>query len=242
MIRMVEDSPTRRQVLQSSLALGVLSLAGCAAPRRHVTGPPAPVWPAERRYGTDPYPRATQPPATVQLPAPAGGPRVLPRSAWTGTQPTLALANRMGRIERITIHHDAMDASGFRSAGEARQRLSDIQRVHTGNGWADIGYHYAIDPTGTIWSARPIQLQGAHVKDWNEHNLGIMLMGNFMHERPTPQALASLHALVRGESARYRVPAARISTHRELANTACPGDSLQREVDVARSRRIAGFG
>lgn len=242
MMTMVEGTPTRRQVLHGSLALGVLSLVGCASPRRHAVGPPAPVWPTNRGYAQDAYPRASAPPPIVELPAPTGAPRVMPRSAWTGSQPTLNLANRMGRIERITIHHDAMDAAGFRSPGEARQRLGDIQRAHTNNGWADIGYHYAIDPSGTIWSARPVQLQGAHVRDWNEHNLGIMLMGNFMHERPTPQALASLLSLVRGESARYRVPAARISTHRELSNTACPGDSLQREIDLARSRRIAGFG
>ena len=165
----------------------------------------------------------------------------MPRSAWTGTQPRLALANRMGRVERITIHHDAMDAASFRSAGDARGRLSDIHRVHTGKGWADIGYHYAIDPMGTVWAARPVQLQGAHVSDWNEHNLGIMMMGNFMYERPTPAALASLQSLVRSESARYRVPASRISTHRELGNTACPGDTLQRQIDMARSQRIAGF-
>lgn len=165
----------------------------------------------------------------------------MPRSAWTREQPRVALADRMGRIERITIHHDAMDAAGFSTAEQARERLSDIRRAHTNNGWADIGYHYVIDPTGTIWAARPVQLQGAHVRDWNEHNLGIMLMGNFMHERPTPQALASLRALVRSESARYRVGASRITTHRELAVTACPGDSLQRAIELARSQRVAGF-
>lgn len=220
--------------------MGVLSLAGCASPRSiHALGPPAPAWPAQRRLGSTPT--TNREPAAVDLPVPTNAPHVMPRSAWTRVQPKLALANRMGRIERITIHHDAMDAAGFSNAGQARQRLSDIRRAHTDNGWADIGYHYVIDPTGTVWAARPVQLQGAHVRDWNEHNLGIMLMGNFMHERPTSQALASLRALVRSESARYRVPAARISTHRELASTACPGDSLQRQVDAARSQRIPGF-
>lgn len=237
---MPDHAPSRRHVLSGGLALGALALVGCAPSRTSVSGPPSPVWPSRRRLGSG-YPRDAEPSTTIDVPAPGGMPRVMPRSAWTGTQPTLALANRMGRIERITIHHDAMDAAGFRSAGEARQRLSDIQRAHLGNGWADIGYHYAIDPMGTVWAARPVQLQGAHVRDWNEHNLGIMMMGNFMYERPTPAALASLRSLVRSESARYRVPAARIGTHRELATTACPGDTLQRQVDLARSQRIAGF-
>jgi hypothetical protein len=240
MIQMVEDTPTRRDFLSGTLSMSVLALAGCASSRQYALGPPAPAWPAQRRPGADPYPTRREPVA-IDLPVPTSSPQVMPRSAWTREQPTLALANRMGRIERITIHHDAMDAAGFSTADQARQRLSDIRRAHTDNGWADIGYHYVIDPTGVIWSARPVQLQGAHVRDWNEHNLGIMLMGNFMHDRPTPRALTSLRALVRSESARYRVPAGRISTHRELASTACPGDSLQREVDVARSQRVAGF-
>ena len=240
MIEMVEDAPTRRDFLSGTLTLGVLALAGCASSQNYALGPPAPVWPAHRRPGVDPYPTHRDPVA-IDLPVPASSPQVMPRSAWTREQPTLALANRMGSIQRITIHHDAMDAAGFSTAGQARQRLNDIRRAHTDNGWADIGYHNVIDPTGTIWAARPVQLQGAHVKDWNEHNLGIMMMGNFMHERPTPQALASLRAMIRSESARYRVPSARICTHRELAPTACPGDNLQRQVDTARGQRLAGF-
>ncbi|MEO1279171.1 MAG: peptidoglycan recognition family protein [Planctomycetota bacterium] len=148
----------------------------------------------------------------------------------------------MGRIERITIHHDAMPSSGFRTAADSNDRLNDILRAHRNNGWADIGYHYAIDPMGNVWAARPVQLQGAHVRDWNERNLGIMMMGNFMHEQPTPRAIAALQALVASESARYRVPSGRVATHRELANTACPGDALQRQINASRSRRDSGFG
>ncbi len=240
MIQMVEDTPTRRDFLSGALSMGVLAVAGCASSNNYALGPPAPAWPAQRRPGTNPYPTHREP-AVVDLPVPTSSPQVMPRSSWTREQPIVSLANRMGRIERITIHHDAMDAAGFSTASQARQRLTDIRRAHTDNGWADIGYHYVIDPTGTIWAARPVQLQGAHVRDWNEHNLGVMLMGNFMHERPTAQALSSLQALIHSESARYRVPAARISTHRELASTACPGDSLQRQIDAARGQRIAGF-
>ena len=216
-------------------------LTGCAPSRRSVVGAPSPVWPLETRFGGrgSDITRQPAPPAADQF---AGATQVMPRSAWTTDRPRVALANRMGRIERITIHHDAMDAAGFRSASDAKRRLSDIHRIHTdNNGWADIGYHYAIDPMGNIWSARPVNLQGAHVRDWNEHNLGIMLMGNFMYEQPTPRALASLQSLVQSESARYRVSAARVGTHRELGNTACPGDRLQAEIDGARARRVRGF-
>lgn len=203
-------------------------------------GPPSPVWPMDRPMtaGGRPTPERSVPVPATAPSTPSG---VYARSSWTSSGPNVGLANRMGRIERITIHHDAMPSAGFRSVADAKGRLNDILRAHRNNGWADIGYHYAIDPLGNVWAARPVQLQGAHVRDWNEHNLGIMLMGNFMYERPTSQALAALRGLVQSQSARYRVPAARISTHRELGNTACPGDNLQQQVDIARSQRLAGF-
>jgi len=228
-------------MLYASLALGSLAVLGCAPSRRQALGPPAPVWPLDRgpmvhRQASRATPNIKTTPPAAAVP---GG--IFPRSTWTTSGPTLALANRMGRIERITIHHDAMASSGFRTANDSKVRLNDILRAHRNNGWADIGYHYAIDPLGNVWSARPIQLQGAHVRDWNERNLGVMVMGNFMHEQPTPQALAALHGLIRSESGRYRVPAGRVGTHRELATTACPGDALQRKVDAARANRLPGF-
>lgn len=238
---LVEDPRSRREVLLGSLAVGGLLLMGCARSQRQALGPPSPVWPLQRRGLDENLSDRPGSLSATPMPLDASTPRVMPRSAWARTGPTLSLANPMGRIERITIHHDAMDASGFRNQADASQRLSNIQRAHLGNGWADIGYHYAIDPMGNVWAGRPVQLQGAHVKDWNENNLGIMLMGNFMHERPTPQALAALARLVSSESARYRVPSSMIRTHRELSPTACPGDHLQREIHAARSRRLAGF-
>jgi len=166
---------------------------------------------------------------------------VMPRSAWTRAAPIVALADRMGSVGRITIHHDAMDAGGIASTDQAARRLDSIRRYHTQLGWADIGYHYAIDPGGRIWSARPLVLQGAHVRDQNERNLGVMLMGNFMHERPTPAAVASLRAFVAMQARRFNVPPNMVRTHRELAPTECPGTHLQAEVDRGRRDRAPGF-
>jgi hypothetical protein len=168
--------------------------------------------------------------------APSTG--VIDRSNWARGGPIRSLANPMNGIYRITIHHEGEVASGLFSKEDVARRMEGIRQWHTGpkNGWADIGYHYVIDPAGRVWEARPLSLQGAHVKDNNEHNLGIMLMGDFNRQRPTGEQIAALVAFVPQQMQKYRVPVGRVHTHQELMPTACPGRNLQRFMVAARSR------
>lgn len=170
--------------------------------------------------------------------APPSG--VIPRTAWTRAEPIPARALPMGGINRITIHHDGMSPFTSGRQGDAVARLENIRRAHVGReGWADIGYHYVIDPAGRVYEARPVAIQGAHVKYNNENNLGVMVMGNFDRQRPSSDAQRALDAFVADRARAYRVPANRIYTHRELRPTACPGSYLQRHMDDARTRRGA---
>ncbi|MEM9372274.1 MAG: peptidoglycan recognition family protein, partial [Planctomycetota bacterium] len=116
------------------------------------------------------------------------------------------------------------------------RRIESSRRGHLSRGWADIGYHYAIDPGGRVWQGRPLELQGAHVANQNQGNLGIVLLGNFDRGRPTDRAIRALDRLVASEMRRYRVPIGEVRTHGEMASTACPGRHLQRAMDRTRAR------
>jgi hypothetical protein len=143
----------------------------------------------------------------------------------------------MNGISRITVHHDAIASFDVNSMAEAAHRLETIRTSHVvGRGWADIGYHYVIDPSGRVWEGRSLRYQGAHVEDNNEHNLGIVLMGNFDQHAPTPQALASLDRFLAEQMSRYNVSLRRVYTHREIKPTACPGRNLQRYMNATRAR------
>jgi len=142
----------------------------------------------------------------------------------------------MGRVTRITVHHDGMPPVTLRSEHDVTRRIESIRRSHLGQGWADIGYHYIIDPMGNVWQGRPRSLQGAHVKYNNENNLGVLVLGNFMEQRPTPQALAALDGFVASNMRFFNVPLDRVHTHRELRPTACPGTYLQSHMAYARTR------
>lgn len=160
----------------------------------------------------------------------------VPRTRWARSGPVVSLAKPMGTVRRITVHHDAIDPLPSGSPDDVARRLESIRRGHLERGWADIGYHYAIDPSGRIWQGRPLSLQGAHVGDQNENNLGVVMLGNFDRQAPTPQSLEALDRLIAAEMRRFRISMAEIRTHREMSPTACPGRNLQREMDRTRSR------
>ncbi len=217
-------------------ALLVGGLAGCN--RSGVAGGalPGPVWPDAGEGPTPPAPPVSvQGPRTETVSVPTG---VIPRSQWTRSgvaRPNEI--NPMNGVRKITVHHDGISGALGSSEGAAKGRLESVRQGHvSGRGWADIGYHYVIDPAGRVWEARSIRFQGAHVKDNNENNMGVMVMGNFDQQRPTPQALAALDRFVAGSARQYGIPVSRIYTHQEINPTACPGRNLQAYMKQTRQR------
>lgn len=233
----------RRQLLaQATAGLGLLALAGCAGGRRRAAGLDDAV-----NIGAQPGTGRPQPTRESRLPddwdqfsaqhlGGGGGPSgVIPRSQWTGESPIASRADPMRGFNRITVHHDGMSPFYSTAQPDAARRLESIRRAHVGQGWADIGYHFSIDPAGRIYSCRPLTLQGAHVKDQNPGNIGVMVMGNFEQQTPTPQAITALETFLAALMRQHRIGSRSVFTHRELAATACPGRNLQTRMVQARA-------
>ncbi len=62
--------------------------------------------------------------------------------------------------------------------------MREIQRWHFERGWATVGYHFVVSPSGRIFHGRPVDRLGAHVLGHNLGTVGISLMGHFDLERP----------------------------------------------------------
>ncbi|MFO0858624.1 MAG: peptidoglycan recognition family protein [Phycisphaerales bacterium] len=236
----------------ASLVGVVAWLQGCGGRTNLAKNFPQPLWPdKEPRIATisDPVAKNTTwypPPPANGTPVPANVPDssavvptagVIARTNWTREQPRWKLSRPMNGVGMITVHHDALNASGMRGYGASVQRLNSVRRSHLDRGptWVDIGYHYIIDPEGRIWEGRPISIEGAHVANTNDHNLGIMCMGNFNEHRPTQAQLNTLDGFVAAQMRAYRVPMSRVYTHRELGTTECPGTNLQNYMKQTRS-------
>lgn len=241
-----EPAPTRRDAIFTIARAGIAGvglaavLSGCStaamqrvSARGGKLGDPIPEDPVMIKRPWNPGTRASGGTAGSGVDPIPG---VISRSRWAKGEPRPWLADPMGSIRKITVHHDAIDPMPSTGPDEVARRLESIRQGHIGRGWADIGYHYAIDPSGRIWQGRPMSLQGAHVADQNQSNLGIVMLGNFERQAPSPQALESLDRLIASEMRRFRIGITEIRTHREMASTACPGRNLQREMDRTRTR------
>jgi hypothetical protein len=231
------DVPSRRGFLVLAGAASCASvLAACGSPQR-VRLPEAEWGGAQttspstgERSRPQPLPRVVEPP----LPFPG----VRRRSEWARGEPDVGLMNPMLPVRYITIHHDGLDRlETGTSDGEMRSRI-DLYRVgHRAKGWGDIGYHFVVDRAGVVWEGRNLRWQGAHVKDRNEGNIGVLVMGNFEIQRPTNAQLAALRTHLRALTTYYSVPWNRVFSHKEWpgAQTLCPGVHLQSEFVAIRS-------
>jgi N-acetyl-anhydromuramyl-L-alanine amidase AmpD len=150
--------------------------------------------------------------------------------------------NRMTRIRHITVHHDGMDPFFAVNRSVVAAHLELIRQLHRRKGWGDIGYHYAVDRAGRVWEARPLVYQGAHVKDHNPGNIGVVVLGNFEIQAPSEVQLAAVRGHLSVLMSAHGVPVSRVHTHQEWdgAATACPGGRLQHYLE--RLRRNGGLG
>lgn len=220
------------------MTLGVMA-TGCAqTTKRTATGLPGPEWPDHVGSGSSSRARDL-PGADVDPMAPATG-GILPRRQWARGAPVPTLMNRMIPIRYITVHHDGMNPFYGDSAAAAAERLELIRRSHRNRNWGDIGYHYIVDRGGRVWEGRPLGYQGAHVKDHNEGNIGVMCLGNFEQQAPTVAQLEGLNGHLTALMRHFRVPVRYVKTHQEWAATACPGRNLQRHMVYVRSSRAIG--
>ncbi|MFN4242312.1 MAG: peptidoglycan recognition family protein [Tepidisphaerales bacterium] len=136
----------------------------------------------------------------------------------------------------IIIHHTATPAGA----------LARINASHRGKGWEAAGYHFVIGngtesadgqiEVGPRW---PQQRVGAHTRSpdnrFNEHGIGIVLVGNFNETRPSARQLESAARLVAYLMKTYKVPPERVIGHRDASATQCPG----RNVSIAQIRQRA---
>ncbi len=169
--------------------------------------------------------------------------RVLSRSRWN-PRPTGRNVRPMGRTQRITVHHTGGPSVAWSSSyRDTASEIRAIQKVHQSERhWADIGYHYIIDRAGRIWEGRALKYQGAHAGgQGNIGNIGIVLMGNFLRQKPSEDQTQALQGFLTLLCRRYRIPSHRVYTHSEIrkGTTSCPGPVITRLVHSFRRQDLA---
>lgn len=190
--------------------VGVLLVSGCHGSKSSSDVPAQPIRPKPEPI---PGPRPKQ-----QLGRPPqGDPSWFPRAS--------KLSNRWATV---VVHHSATNSGSART----------FDRYHKNKGWDELGYHFVIGngsetPDGMIevgarWHK---QKHGAHCKTadnfFNEHGIGICLVGDFTKTRPTARQMAALERLSTFLCIVCHIPAGRVVTHGAVTHkTVCPGRNL----------------
>jgi N-acetyl-anhydromuramyl-L-alanine amidase AmpD len=130
----------------------------------------------------------------------------------------------LGTPKYITIHHSgAVIDQNKTDYTKTVQSIRDYHINH--NKWADIGYHYLVDPNGKIHNGRPITEKGAHCKVLNKGNIGVCLLGNFNEQKPTIKQVNALLKLVKQLRKQYKT-IEQIKKHKDFMGTECPGKNI----------------
>ena len=161
---------------------------------------------------------------------------VIPRTRWTSWFPEDGDMDRIGRITRITVHHEGNRPFTATSIAECKARIVNVLNGERGMGHRDIAYHYVIDPAGRVWEGRNIRWEGRHTRRNHSNNLGVVCLGNFEEQSVPPALLAALERLLRDLQKRHKIARKQIFTHQELSPSLCPGKDLQRRMGALRAR------
>ncbi|RIK70503.1 MAG: hypothetical protein DCC66_04250 [Planctomycetota bacterium] len=196
----------------TGLALVVAASSGCSSQKATIAQ-------------MDPY-LGQRPPESRPLP-PRETPRIAPPVARGGPNlgwmPPGGISNRW---KCVVVHHSANDKS----------TPEGMRNWHmNGRGWDELGYHFVIGNgigygdgavyVGARWAQ---QKHGAHCKTpnnfYNDHGIGICLIGNLDAHPPTPRQMEALGRLVSFLCDKTGVPTSKVFTHGGVTNkTACPG-------------------
>lgn len=231
----ITASATRRGFLMLSLGL----LAGCAKNKALVTLPNPP-WPtfdfekSQQKTYERPTPPRLKPLNKIPAPLPSWQTSLLSRRKWSRGNPIPTRMDKMAPVSYLTVHHEGMDAFRYSDMRSTASRIEGIRKAHRGRGWGDIGYHFIVDRAGRVWEGRPLRYQGAHVKDKNFANIGVLALGNFDLQQPTQQQLAAVKLHCQRLMSEFGIPVSKLRTHQEWAPTACPGRNLQSYMVNAR--------
>lgn len=200
-----------RQVV---LSTAIISLCVCGCQKRTRVQPQSPLYADgyTKTIPERPPPRPAPPPRPQQRNA--GNPEWFPRTGKISS-----------RWKTVVVHHSATHTGNART----------FDRAHREKGWDELGYHFVIgngtstgDGVVEVGSRWHTQKHGAHCKTpdnyYNEHGIGICLVGDFTTNKPTPRQMASLRRLVSFLCDQCRIPDYRVTTHGLVTNkTQCPG-------------------
>ena len=158
------------------------------------------------------------------------------RAEWGARPPVLPM--RAHSLARLTIHHTGVNQNPARSVSEKLQALQLFSQrddsLASGRrkpAWADVPYHFYVAVDGAVGEGRDWRYAGDSNTAYDPAgHLLVVVEGNFQRDTLTSAQRVTLDALVPGLARHFRIPADKLASHRDYADTECPGANLYAEL------------
>ncbi|CAD7092418.1 unnamed protein product [Hermetia illucens] len=155
---------------------------------------------------------------------------LITRAQWGARAPT-GTSKFSGVIPYVVIHHS--ESPGVCTTTDAcKAAMRSMQNYHmNSNGWADIGYSFAIGGDGNTYEGRGYNVVGAHAPGYNSQSIGLLLIGDFRKANaPAKMITAAKNFISSAVSAGKLSSSYKLIGHRQAVSTDCPGDKLYAEI------------
>jgi len=149
------------------------------------------------------------------------------RSSWNADDPK---PYKTHVPVRITIHHEGEIFNRGENAPEHIKRVQ-VWGMGPDRNWADMPYHFLIDPDGNIYEGRNVFTAGETATEYDPSgHLLLTCMGNFEEQELSQAQLNALINLTAYCCNKYGIPSDSIASHKDYAETLCPGKDLYRYI------------
>ncbi|WP_323376946.1 N-acetylmuramoyl-L-alanine amidase [Streptomyces smaragdinus] len=212
-----------------------------------------------------PQPARTATPYLERTPLAASGvpqPSIRSRASWGADESLRPDPPEYGTSVKAFFVHHTVDSNSY-SCSEAPAIIRAIYRYHVRtNGWNDIGYNFLIDKCGQIYEGRyggiTRPVIGAHSMGFNTNTAGAAVIGDYSSAAVPEKVTAAFSRLAAWklglsgvkstskvtltagvDNGTYKkgqtVSLYRVSAHRNVYATACPGAKLYAKVATIRT-------
>lgn len=159
-------------------------------------------------------------------------PEIVTRDEW-GAKPPTDVENLTLPVPYLVIHHSYIPAA-CSTKEECINDMQWMQKYHQqNNSWCDIGYNFAVGGDNRIYVGRGWTAVGAHAPRYNSRSIGIVLIGDWTDILPPEsQMLAAKQLINMGIRDGYISENYKLIGHRQVRETACPGEALYKEIQM----------
>lgn len=115
----------------------------------------------------------------------------LQRDEWGAPAPKAALQRMALPVSTVFLHHTVTPVSADPKA--------DMRKVTNYAKYIDVPYTVVVHPDGTIFTGRylnGVPALGAHTGGHNSTSLGIAVIGNYVNDQPSPEAIESVARVI----------------------------------------------